>query len=174
MKAPFWRSAIISLLLWALPVQWLAAASAAPCAGHPAGVVRAASEPASASLTGTTHHAAPEGALGPGAVLAAHHQVNAHDHGLVANAHAGGNDNTHTNTSNTKAATDAGHDDAPAHSQGMCASAGHCCPSSALVSHPALPDFAQRSALTAFAPLAQHHRAPVLDGPERPPRLHAA
>lgn len=31
MNTPFWRCVIISLLLWALPTQWLAAASALSC-----------------------------------------------------------------------------------------------------------------------------------------------
>ncbi|MDH4478279.1 MAG: hypothetical protein QE283_00200 [Rhodoferax sp.] len=34
MKTRFWRCVIVSLLLWALPAQWLALAATLPCTGH--------------------------------------------------------------------------------------------------------------------------------------------
>jgi len=162
MNAPFWRRTIISLLLWALPVQWLAAATLV-CAGHPMGALHSDTTLATVALRMTSHHAAPEGGVsGPDALVGAHHPVHGddHAHGLLAHADA---------ISEAEAGQDGLHD----HPQGQCASAGHCCLSAALVSSPTPPDFTQRSASADFAPLAQYHRAPVLGGPERPPRLHA-
>ncbi len=161
MNAPFWRRTIISLLLWALPVQWLAAA-ALVCAGHPMGALHSDTALATVALRVTSYDVAPEGSVsGPDALVGAHHPVHGddHAHGLLAHADA-----------NAEAGQDGLHD----HPQGKCASAGLCCLSAALVSSPTLPDFTQQSASADFAPLAQHHRAPVLGGPERPPRLQAA
>jgi hypothetical protein len=170
MHTPFWRCAIISLLLGALAAQW-AAAAVVPCADHPMGMVHKVSEVAAVGATVTSHHGASDGASGSGALVPTHHSHDdgGHAHGLL----------TDVNTA-SKAAPhavfhgDVGDDGGQPHSQTSSASAGHCCLSAALVSTPTLPDFAQRSVSADFAPLVQHHRAPVLSGPERPPRIHTA
>lgn len=169
MNLPFWRCAIICLLLGALPAQWLAAATTLPCAGHPVGVVHKVSKVASTALTVTSHHAASNNASGTGALVAAHQDGDGagHDHEILAGAHTSTEAHAHSDPNK-------GHDGAQAHPQAKCASAGHCCLSAALVSTPTLPDFAQRNGSADFATLAQHHRAPVLSGPKRPPRFQAA
>jgi len=161
MKLPFWRCATILLLLWALPAQWLAAASAAPCAGHLTAAVRA--EPVSPPAP--MHHAAAQHAqhLQPhGAQGAPHHTepTAGQSHDVLAAAQHG-------------AGADPAQGGASAHPQATCGGTGHCCPSAALLvtTH---PDFAQRPDSTDFAPVTQHHRAPVLSGPDRPPQLRAA
>jgi hypothetical protein len=148
LKTPFWRCAVISLLLWALPLQWLASAATLPCAGE----VHAKGEVAPVSgAQAPTPFAQP-------VVLAPAH---GHQHG----AHS---DETH--------AAHQGHEDeagTSAHAHTQCAGAGHCCLSMALTT-PAMPDFARRSALQQCAALAQPHRTPLLSGPDRPPQTHAA
>jgi hypothetical protein len=166
MHTPFWRRAIITLLLGALAAQWVSAAAVLPCAGHPVGALHKVSEVAAVASTVSSHHDTPEGASGPAALVAAHHDHSdaGHDHELLADAH--------TVSQHVEPAND-GHDEAQPHSQASPANAGHCCLSVALVSTLSLPDFSQRSVSADFAPLAQHHRAPVLSAPERPPRVAA-
>ena len=165
MHTPFWRSAIICLLLGALAAQWVSAAAVLPCAGHPVGVVQKVSEVAPVAWLATSQQAAPEGASGSYGLVAAQHPHHdaGHDHGRLAEAHAVPQHAPHADT---------GHEEA--HTKAPSASAGHCCLSLALVSTQTLPDFAQRSVSADFAPLTKHHRAPVLSAPERPPRVHAA
>ena len=162
LKTPFWRCAIISVLLWALPLQWLAAAATLPCAGE----VHAKGEVALVSVAQThTPFAQP-------VVLALAHgpqQDDQHDdqHDLQSDethaAHEG-----HQGHQGT-----AGDAEASAHAHTKCAGAGHCCLNMALIA-PAMPDFAQRSASQQCAALAQQHRTPLLSGPDRPPQTHLA
>jgi len=165
MHTPFWRSAIISLLLGALAAQWVSAAAVLPCAGHPVGAEHKVSEVTPAAWLATNQHAAPEGAPGSHALVADKHPNHnaGHDHGLPVEAPA---------VPQHAPYADTGHDEA--HAKAPAASAGHCCLSVALVSTLTLPDFARRSVSADFAPLTKHHRAPVLSAPERPPRVHAA
>jgi hypothetical protein len=151
LKTPLWRYAIISLLLWALPLQWLASAATLPCAAE----VHAKGDVALVSVAQTLTPFAQPAVIAP-----------AHGH-------------QHDAQSNEKHAAHEGHEghdadagtSAPAHTQ--CAGAGHCCLSMALVA-PAMPDFARRSASQQCAALAQPHRTPLLSGPDRPPQTHAA
>jgi len=158
MKLSFWRYATILLLLWALPAQWLAAATAVPCAGHTMATVRAES----ASTPAPMHHAEPQPPQPHGAQVAEHHsgrtEGHAHDLRVVAHHEAG---------------ADLARDGASAHPQAKCGGTGHCCLSAALLVT-TLADFAQRPVSTDFAPVTQHHRAPVLSGPDRPPQVRAA
>ena len=158
MKLPLWRCATIILLLWALPAQWLAAATAVPCAGHASATVRAES----ASTLAPTHHAAPQHPQPHGDHEAAQHgsPTAGHAHDLLAVAHHDGG-------------ADLAWDGASAHPQAKCGVTGHCCLSAALLAT-TLADFAQRPVPMDFAPLPQHHRAPVLSGPDRPPQVRAA
>ena len=173
MKTPFWRCAIISLLLWALPVQWLAAAASLPCAGH-----TEAQDEALAVTVAMPHEARgheQEHAL-QGEPQQLHQQEHGqqgqhghngpgHDLGSVALAHADADADT--------GAMSAQNSSASGHSHAQCATAGHCCPSAALLPA-AMPDFAQRSAPAQFALLAQSHLAPLLSGPDRPPQTQLA
>lgn len=160
MKRPFWRCAIISLLLWALPMQWLAAATLLPCAGH----AKAQGE-ISVLVKINPVHAAP----GHAHQHQPHHQqVPAHAHG-EAPAH-GSMLMAHADADTTAVPA---HGAASADSHAKCASAGHCCLSAALLPAP-MPEFAQRGAAVQFAPLAQPHRTPLLSGLDRPPQTHLA
>ena len=158
MKLPFWRCATILLLLWALPAQWVVAATAVPCAGHTMAAVRAES----ASTPAPMHRAAPQRLQAHGGQNAAHHDgpTAGHTHDLFAVAHH-------------DLAADLAPDGASAHPQAKCGGTGHCCLSAALLAT-TLADFAQRPVSMDFAPATQHHRAPVLGGPDRPPQVRAA
>ena len=144
MKTPFWRCVLVSLLLWTLPLQWLAAAVALPCAVQ-----------ARANDDAVTVAMAPVQNAVPGQV-----RGHSHDHRLLAlaQAHAG---------------ADVAHGDASDHGHAKCTSVGHCCVG-AVIPSAALPDFAGPSASADFAPLTQRHRAPVLSGPDRPPQTRQA
>ena len=158
MKLSFWRYATILLLLWALPAQWLAAATAVPCAGHTSSTVRAES----ASTPAPMHHAEPQQPQPHGAQVAEHHSGRtagrAHDLRVVAHHEAG---------------ADLARYGASAHPQAKCGGTGHCCLSAALLAT-TLADFAQPPVSVDFAPVTQHHRAPLLSGPDRPPQVRAA
>lgn len=177
MKTRFWRCAIISLLLGTLPVQWLAAATTPPCTGHSVGVVHKVSERATADLTETMHRVAPEKASGTNAWGGAHppHHGTAHAHELLTKPQTVAHTVAQHVVQPVSQAV-AGQDEAQAqeHTYALCASAGHCCLGAGLVSVPRLTDFAQRNVSADFAALTQKHRSPVLGGPERPPRFHAA
>ena len=179
MKTPFWRCAIISLLLWALPVQWLAAAASLPCAGH-----TEAQDEALAVTVAMPHEARgheQEHAL-QGEPQQLHqqehgqqgqygHNGRGHDHGLVP-AH-GPVALAHADADTDTGAMSAQNGSASGHSHAQCATSGHCCPSAALLPA-AMPDFALHSAAAQFAPLTQPHRPPLLSGPDRPPQTQLA
>lgn len=158
MNARFWRCAIISLLLGALPAQWLAAATTLPCTGHMECALGTATLTLSGQPPATGHTS------GVGALFAAYQH--SHDVGQER-----GRPPLADAPSNTVASEVAGNEGAPANPEAKCVSAGHCCLIAALLSTPKLPDFTQRSDSADFAPLTKHHRAPVLGGPERPPRF---
>ena len=166
MKRPVWRCAIISLLLWALPLQWLAAASP-PCAGHANAQGEASVLVETPSLhkvqgapaePGPAHHHPPQDAHQP-------HQHHQHHQTEQAQYLEHGESPAHGSMLMV-------HDVASADSHAQCASAGHCCTSAALLPA-ALPDFAQRGAAVQCAPLAQPHRTPLLSGLDRPPQTHS-
>ena len=164
MKLPFWRCATILLLLWALPAQWLAAATAVQCAGHTSATVRTES----AATLAPTHHSAPQKPQQPqqpqphGAHVAEHHSgpTAEHAHDLLSVVPHG-------------AGADLAQDGASAHPQAKCGDTGHCCLSAALLAT-TLADFAQGPVSMDYAPVTQHHHAPVLSGPDRPPQVRAA
>ena len=161
LKTPFWRCAIISVLLWALPLQWLASAATLPCAGD----VHARGEVALVSIAQTQTPFAQPVVLAP---------AHGHQHN---DQHDFQSDETHAAHADHQGHQDhQGHEadaGASAHAHTKCAGAGHCCLNMALTA-PAMPDFAQRSASRQCAALAQQHRTPLLSGPDRPPQTHLA
>ena len=182
MKTPFWRCAIISLLLWALPVQWLAAAASLPCAGHTEAqgealaLAVAHEEPGyeqEHALQGEPQqlHQQEHGQKGQkGQKGQQGHNGPGHDHGLLP-AHDGPVALAHADTDT--GAMSAQNGSISGHSHAQCATSGHCCPSAALLPA-AMPDFALHSAAAQFAPLTQPHRPPLLSGPDRPPQTPLA
>jgi hypothetical protein len=174
MKTPFWRCAIISLLLWALPVQWLAAAASLPCAGHTEAQGEALAVTMAHEARGHEQkhalqgepqqlHQQEHGQQGQQGQYG--HNGRGHDLGSVALAHADADADT--------GAMSAQNGSASGHSHAQCATSGHCCPSVALLPA-AMPDFALHSAAAQFAPLTQPHRPPLLSGPDRPPQTPLA
>ena len=178
MKTPFWRCAIISLLLWALPVQWLAAAASLPCAGHAQTTGEALAMAVAHEARGHEQKHALQGEPqqihqqehGQQGQQGQHgHNGPGHDHGLVPAHGAVALAHAEADTG----AMSAQNGSASGHSHAQCATSGHCCPSAALLPA-AVPDFAMHSAAAQFAPLTQPHRPPLLSGPDRPPQTPLA
>jgi len=157
MTSTFWRCAIISLLLWALPAQWLAAATGLPCAGHASTAVLAraidlAQLPAASRqvpISSIAHHHGTTPEHLPGSQAAAH-------------APDGVDLGMHSTLDGTLT-----------HGHAKCLGAGSCCLMAAMLPN-TLPDFVRPGAWTAFTLMAQRHQAPLLSGPDRPPQIRLA
>jgi hypothetical protein len=166
LKTPFWRFAIISLMLWALPLQWLASAANLPCARLVHGKTEVA-------LGSSAQALAPQDQPVVIAPIHGHHHT-AHSDEKHA-AHEGDEGPSGHKGHEAQQGHDSHESDASAtaHAHSQCAGAGHCCVGMALIA-PALPDFDRPSAAQQSAALAQQHGTPLLSGPDRPPQTHAA